>query len=161
MIEESGRVVAVEGDQAWVRTIQVSTCQSCAARKGCGQGLMNTLGAGRGTEVRVTNVLDVSVGDDVVLGVPEDALLRASALMYLVPLLMMIGAAVATRQWITVVDGWIALAGLAGLLLGFVLVGQVWVPHVREADFQPRLLRRLVPGARAISPKASGCSMPV
>ena len=161
MIEESGRVVAVEGDQAWVRTIQVSACQSCVARKGCGQGLMNTLGTGRGTQVRVTNVLKVTVGEDVVLGVAENALLRASALMYLMPLLTMILAAMATRHWITPVDGWIALAGLGGLVTGFVLVGQVWVPRARAADFQPCLLRRIVPGVAETNPKIAGCSLPV
>ena len=157
MIEEAGRVIAVEGDQAWVRTIQVSTCQSCAARKGCGHGLMNSLGEGRATQVRVPNVLGVSVGDDVVLGVPETALLGASALMYLVPLLTMILAAVATRQWFTTADGWIALAGLVGLAAGFVLVGQVWAPRAQGLDFQPRLLRRVVADEHS---KIAACSLP-
>ncbi len=157
MIEEAGRVIAVDGDQAWVRTIQVSACQSCAARKGCGHGLLSSVGEGRGTEVRVPNVLGVRVGDDVVLGVPESALLGASALMYLVPLLTMILAAVATRHWFTTADGWIALAGLGGLVAGFVLVGQVWAPRARGLDFQPRLLRRVV----AVEPsKIATCSLP-
>ncbi len=48
MIEEQGRVVATEPGAVWVETVRRSTCSSCSANAGCGQGLMQRLGVGAG-----------------------------------------------------------------------------------------------------------------
>ena len=88
MIEEQGRVVATEPGAVWVETVRRSTCSSCSANAGCGQGLMQRLGVGAGrARVRALSELSLRVGDAVVLGIHEDLLLRASVLFYLFPLL--------------------------------------------------------------------------
>lgn len=88
MIEEQGRVVATEPGAVWVETVRRSTCSSCSANAGCGQGLMQRLGVGAGrARVRALSDLSLRVGDAVVLGIHEDLLLRASVLFYLFPLL--------------------------------------------------------------------------
>lgn len=84
MIEEQGRVVATEPGAVWVETVRRSTCSSCSANAGCGQGLMQRLGVGAGrAQVRALSDLSLRVGDAVVLGIHEDLLLRASVLFYL------------------------------------------------------------------------------
>lgn len=78
MIEEQGRVVATEPGAVWVETVRRSTCSSCSANAGCGQGLMQRLGVGAGrARVRALSDLSLRVGDAVVLGIHEDLLLRA------------------------------------------------------------------------------------
>ena len=47
MIEEPGRVVAVEEGAVWVQTLRKSTCSSCSANAGCGQGLLDKLALAR------------------------------------------------------------------------------------------------------------------
>ena len=89
MIEEQGRVVALEAGAVWVQTIRQSTCQSCSAKAGCGQGLMQRLGVGQqhGYVRCLTDDASLQVDDDVVIGVPEDAVVKSSMLVYLLPLL--------------------------------------------------------------------------
>lgn len=123
MIVESGRVVAVEGDALWVETIRRSTCQGCAARSGCGHGLLNRFGGGRRNRVRVALPGDRAAGefqvdDEIEVGLPAPVLLGGIALAYLMPLALLLGGLVAGARW---GDG-AALAGAAaGLLLGFAL----------------------------------------
>ena len=76
MIEEPGRVVAVEEGAVWVQTLRKSTCSSCSANAGCGQGLLDKLAitSQRGN-VRALTDLQLAVGDEVVIGVREELLL--------------------------------------------------------------------------------------
>jgi len=99
VIEEQGRVVAVEPGAVWVETLRKSTCSSCSVKAGCGQGLLDQLGAsGRRGYVRALSDLQLSVGDAVVIGVREDLLVRGSLLVYLLPLLGLFVAAVLAEQ---------------------------------------------------------------
>jgi sigma-E factor negative regulatory protein RseC len=118
MISETGKIVAIEAEALWVETVQRSTCSSCAAQKGCGQGLMNKIADGRRNQLRVP-LGDLSperfnIGDNVQLGVPEAALLSGSAVVYLLPLLAMIGGMLLAGSW-----GGGDAAAAVGALLGF------------------------------------------
>src|SRR5690606_39112889 len=98
MIEERGRVIATNGEEAWIQTLQQSACNTCSAQKACGQKLLNTVTAGRAQQLKVANVLGVRVGDEVVVGIPESALLKASVILYLIPLLGMMAGAMTVRE---------------------------------------------------------------
>ncbi len=86
MIEERGRVIGVETAAVRVQTLRQSTCSACSAKAGCGQGLLQQLGSttGRG-EVRALSDFPLGVGDEVVLGVREDLLLKCALMFYLFP----------------------------------------------------------------------------
>ncbi|WP_051785994.1 SoxR reducing system RseC family protein [Endozoicomonas numazuensis] len=122
MIEEEGRVVAVEQDAVWVETIRKSTCSSCSARNGCGQNLLEKYRASKQQSyIRASNNFLVAESDQVVVGIPESALMRASLLVYLMPLICMMGS-----LWLASAVGWnellIALSATAGLAAGFIPV---------------------------------------
>ena len=88
MIEERGRVVGLEPGAVWVETLRQSTCSSCSANAGCGQGLLDKLAINsRRGYVRALTDLQLCEGDSVVIGVREDFLLRAALLVYGLPLL--------------------------------------------------------------------------
>ena len=122
MIEEQGRVAAVDGDSVWVETVRNSTCASCSARQGCGQHLIDLNRRYRTNRafvyIKVSSQWPLSEGDRVMVGISENSLLRASALMYLLPLVTMM-----TGLWLAslfgVGDALMVLAVTAGLLLGF------------------------------------------
>lgn len=146
MIEESGRVVALEAGAVWVETLRKSTCSSCSANAGCGQGLMDKLGVGRNRGlVRALSDLQLQVGDSVVIGVHEDLLLRGAFLVYLLPLVSLFAAAL-VAQWLGLPEPLVILFGLAGLALAW------WVIHLRSrrnADdpaLQPVVVRALLVG---------------
>ncbi|MBU2884692.1 SoxR reducing system RseC family protein [Gilvimarinus agarilyticus] len=142
MLIESGKVVAVETDGLWVETISRSTCGSCAAQKGCGQSLLARF-AGHTTYLWVSlggrDSTDYDVGDEIELGVPEAVVANGSMLVYLLPLISMLGFTLGAHQlgW---GEGLTTLAGLAGLLGGGALVR--WRAHVTRHDsrLQPVLV---------------------
>ncbi|SEK81716.1 positive regulator of sigma(E), RseC/MucC [Atopomonas hussainii] len=143
MIEEQGRVVALEAGAVWVQTIRQSTCQSCSAKAGCGQGLMQRLGVGqRHGYVRcLTDDASLQVDDDVVIGVPEDAVVKSSMLVYLLPLLALLAGAVAGEAW-----GELASVLLAGLAFAIALLVVRWYDrrHADDPALQPVVLRALL-----------------
>jgi len=93
MIEESGEVTAVNPPYAMVVTQRSGNCNSCST-KGCGTRSLNELFAARSQEMRVLNPIDARVGDQVVLGIEEGALLSGSLAVYILPLLTMIAGGV-------------------------------------------------------------------
>ncbi len=118
MIEETGVVAELEATYAWVETERRSSCGGCSV-KGCGTGtLAHVLGARR-LRVRVENTIGAEVGDTVILGLREDALLRGSLAVYIVPLLAMMAAALfgeaLAPQWGgDNTDAWAIALGLLG-----------------------------------------------
>lgn len=114
MIEESGRVVAVENGAVWVQTLRRSTCSACSANAGCGQGVMDKLGVGqRFARVRALTDLRLAVGDGVVIGIREELLLSRSLRVYLLPLLGLFAGAM-LAQWLALAESFVILAGLGG-----------------------------------------------
>ncbi len=139
MITETGKVVAVDGDRAWVQTIRTSACQSCSARAGCGQRALASVSGGRANQVLVANSSGARVGDEVVLGIDEQSLLRASLMVYGVPLLMMVAFCIAGYQWFGGSDLSAVIGALLGLAGGFWFV-RGWQSGASE-QYQPRMLR--------------------
>lgn len=145
MIEERGRVLAVEGDRLWIETVRRSACDSCQARNGCGQSLLQRLGLGaRQGYIQVVNQAQDNhyrAGDEVRIGIAENAVVRGSVLVYLVPLLGLFGGAL-LAQASGVSEPWIVSAAVCGLGAGFVVTG--WLARRAQGDpaFMPRLLGR-------------------
>jgi sigma-E factor negative regulatory protein RseC len=94
MIQENGIVTKVDGTIAWVETQRKSACESCSANKGCGSAVLSKVMGNKRNLVEVTNHSDLRVGDEVVLGLEEIALVKGSFAVYMVPLLLMIAFAI-------------------------------------------------------------------
>ncbi len=140
MLREIGRVVAVETASVWVETIPSSLCGKCAARAGCGQGIVSRTTGHRGLvqalETEAVRAQDCKVDDEVEIELPESAVLKGSLLVYLAPLLFGITAVLFAQpygEFATVV------AFLLGLLVGFgfVRLATHWV--FPRQIFEPRL----------------------
>ena len=142
MILETGKIVSVETEGVWVETIQRSVCGSCKAEKGCGQSLMSKWG-GQTSYLWVLldgrSPADYHLGDEIRIGIPEDVIVKASLLAYVMPLIiMMLGTVLAQKIWAQ--DGYTALGALVGLLLGGAILR--WHAHVsrRDTRLQPVLV---------------------
>ncbi|WP_443190295.1 SoxR reducing system RseC family protein [Pseudomonas indica] len=147
MIEEQGRVIAVEPGAVWVETLRKSTCTACSASAGCGQGIMEKLGVGaRRGYVRALSDLQLDVGDPVVIGIREELLLRGSILVYLLPLLGLFLAAILAER-LALGEPLVIFSGLGGFALTW--FGVRW--HSRRAAddpaLQPVVLRAMLAGA--------------
>ena len=90
MILETAKVVSIEADAVWVEAVQKSACESCSAQKGCGTSVLSKL-TGKTSRIRVlTGTLQsqsLDLGQDVTIAIPEDVVVKASLLVYLVPLI--------------------------------------------------------------------------
>lgn len=149
MLIETGRVVAVETDAVWVETIRRSTCGGCAARQGCGHGLLNRIADGRSGYVRALRSaaetgVECAVDDQVRISIPEQVILRGSAVVYLLPLFCMLaGAALAAGAFPLESEVLVAAAAALGLGLGFALVRWHAWRHRHDRTMQPTLLEVL------------------
>lgn len=145
MLIETGRVVAVDQEAIWVETIRQSTCGSCAANKGCGHGLLNRIADGRTGYVRVLSggvcPGRCAIDDQVRIGIPEQVILQGSAVVYMLPLLLMLAGAATGAGLLPGPAEPVAVGGaVAGLLLGFALVRWHARRHRDDPALQPVLL---------------------
>lgn len=101
MMTETGRVVALDDQAVWVETLRASTCGKCSARQGCGHGLLASMGRSASL-VRALRAPhspgQIQLNDDVSISMPERGFLRGVAVLYLLPLLCMVAAALAVSE---------------------------------------------------------------
>lgn len=145
MIEETGRVVAVEPGAVWVETIRRTTCQSCSANRGCGHALLDSGQAGARARVRALTDRPLEVGETVVMGLPEGALMRGAAFVYLLPLILMFAGALLGDGLELAGRHGAAIGGISGLLVGFLLNRWHADGHQEDQALHPRVLRTRAP----------------
>lgn len=119
-ITEVGRVVEIDSHCLWIETIRQTTCQSCSAQKACGHGIMSNIAKNRTHKIRVavdaSDIAGYRVDDEVEISIPEHLLVTGALVVYLLPLLTMLGGALLFAQvWAGDVPAVIgAVTGFAG-----------------------------------------------
>lgn len=141
MIEETGRVVAIEGDSAWVEIERRSACSQCSVSSGCGTSVLSQWFGRRSSRIRVPNQFALKQGDTVKVGVSDQALLKAAFLAYLVPLLAMIVASMLAAG-AGASDGVTALFAVAGLVVGLLTLRSI-SQRTEQSRFQIRQMHHL------------------
>lgn len=153
-IEGIAYVVAVEGNMVWLEPEQTSSCGGCAGSTACGaKGIGATANRLEARRFQIINPDDLVVGERVVIGIREHALLKASITAYAIPLGTMLGSG-AVAQWAAGSDGVTMAAMVAGLVfgLGFSRLGAGRL--LNRGDLTPRFLRRARPGETCHSGQA-------
>jgi sigma-E factor negative regulatory protein RseC len=142
MIEGIAQVVAVEGKSAWLVPEQTGTCGGCASSSACGsKGIGTTASRLEFRRFQLANNADLRVGERVVVGIRENALLKASITAYAIPLATLLIAG-ALAQWIYGSDAVTIMAMFAGLVLGLVFARLGAGYLMARGDLAPRFLRR-------------------
>lgn len=141
MIETPATVVDVKPGVAWVETVRQSACGHCESAGSCGTSVLAKLFGAPRSRLRIDDAQGLRVGEQVVIGIPDGTLVRASFVAYLIPLVFLIAAAgVATR--LGAGEGGVALLGICGLGIGLWLSGRITGgPSARER-YRPVLVRR-------------------
>lgn len=94
MLDEEGVVIEICNFQkAKVQVTRSSTCGECVSKKVC-----EAFGGSDQMQVVATNPVQAKVGDRVLLSLPNKAVLRASLIVYLIPLLTLLGGATIGQQ---------------------------------------------------------------
>jgi len=145
MIEEIAQVVAVEGETVLCQTQRVSACHSCSVKQGCGTSVLAKVVGQRSNQISLAKTLDVKVGDEVVLGIDENALVQGSLLIYTLPLVSMIVAALWVQFWMEsqgiVSELPVILAAAAGFSAALLGVRYWMQKGALKKHIQPHILR--------------------
>lgn len=134
MIEERARVVQTGERYIWVETERRTGCGACGVEACSATLLAKTF---RQRRLRIATDLPWQVGDQVIIGLEQQALLRGALTVYMLPLAMMLLGAL-LGKWLAFGEGIIILLGLAGLLSGFAGV-RSWMQA--PLHLQPLVLR--------------------
>lgn len=138
MLEETGTVVAVNGQWLWVETQAHSACSHCGSGS-CSSSVIGKWFGVRRNRLRLPNDRSLQPGQQVVIGIPEQVLVSVALRAYLLPVLAMLGATVlaATLDFGEPAQ---ALAGLAGLAAGLWLTAVAADAATTSRRCTPRLL---------------------
>lgn len=148
MIEEQAQVVEIIGNELVLQAQTQSACGSCAVSKGCGTSLLSKIVGRKFTRFQADNSVNAEVGDMVVVGISEDALLKGSVVMYIVPILAMLVFALLADNYLSTSlqsrDLVIALSTVVGLIIGS-LVSKGYFNRLSSVKrFSPVVLRKII-----------------
>ncbi len=88
MATEQGVVLRTDSEAAWVKTIRSSACEGCTAKGSC-----HSMGGGQEMEVKALNPAGAREGDRILLSFETGALLKATFLIYVFPIIFLIAGA--------------------------------------------------------------------
>lgn len=143
MIREQATVISLTGDLAEVQMQRQSACSHCEMSRGCGTGAIGRLLGKRSKPVKIRFNQDLKPGDQVEIGLPDKAFLRAGLLIYGLPLLgLFLGLVLAglIGSHIGASSDFIAfIFALAGLILGLFIAA--CIAKTKFADqLNPKIL---------------------
>jgi sigma-E factor negative regulatory protein RseC len=146
MIEEQATVVAIEDDHVTVTSTIKSACGSCQQVDNCGSGQVAKAFPQKKLTLTVQSSMALELGDNVVLGLNESALLQSAWQVYLWPLLGLLLASW-FGQWlvlnaIVVHEVFAILFGVFGAYCGFSLAKKQQLKSATCAKLAPKILRR-------------------
>lgn len=142
MIEETARVIEVRGQQALLQTERKHACQSCSVKSGCGTSTLAKVVGQRSSQIVVENTLNAQVGEQVTVAIEESALVQGSLLVYMLPILLMLGLGM-LAEWLFANELLTILLALAGLVLSMLVVRYLLFSGSLKKSIQPHLIRRL------------------
>ncbi len=139
MVSVSGRVIEVGSDSVWAETNSVSACHHCSAHHGCGVSTLTKIFGRRINRIRVSNSMNAHLGDEVVLGIREVALLKETFVLYMTPLLSMLVAAAAINV-LFYNEALSVLAAVCGFVIGLFMVRLFAVRNISGDALKPVML---------------------
>ncbi len=145
MIEELAVVVKIENHQVWVESEGNSACGGCQQKTSCTtNALGNVL---KKKSVPVDSEIQLQTGDKVMIAIDENLLLRASLLLYLLPLVALFtGAGIA--DWLLAdtlpsADFWIAVSALSSILFSLWLINKAQSMLILNYYARPVVVRKI------------------
>ena len=151
MIEENATVVSATAGRVLIESFRTSACGQCQARNSCGQKAISEWASSKMTQLEIENPnsINVEAGDKVVVGIDEGSFLKASALMYLLPLVMMLLLGSLAKLWIGTGVSTITFS-FVGLVIGFVGARLLSRQLEKRCQYKPVLLRILFNDTRVV-----------
>ena len=145
MATEQGVVIRTDTGAAWVKTVKSSACEGCSARGSC-----HSMGDGDAMEVEVLNEIGAKAGDRIVLSFETSSLLKATFLLYVFPVLLLImGAAIGqeTASYFAFdPSGFAAIVGFSFFFTALLIIKSVAKRLAQKKAYRAKIIRILKPG---------------
>lgn len=141
MIEETAVVAKIEHNQVWVESASKQGCGGCLQKNSCSTSVIDKFIKKR--SIAVDCELDLKAGDEVVIAIDEGMLIKASLLLYLLPLVCMVfGGAIA--EWLLIPDFEHADLVIAGSAIAALLLSLGVISKLQRTFFFPYFSRPVV-----------------
>ena len=148
MIEEQAQVIAIQGDKLLLQAQTQSACGSCSVSSGCGTSVISKIVGRKFTRFQATNNVAAEIGDTVVVGISEDALIKGSLMMYILPLMSMFLFALSVDLGLAVDENGRELlvigAAVTGLIAGAMASRWYFNRSSSALLFSPVVLRKII-----------------
>jgi sigma-E factor negative regulatory protein RseC len=125
MVTEPAVVMRYQDGRAEVEVRRQSACGHCELAQGCGTGAIGRLLGNRRKPLIIETDRRLEAGDEIILGMSETAVVKASFLLYGLPLIGLLACAVSTQVALAFPEWAVVLASFAGLWLGFEIAGRI------------------------------------
>lgn len=140
MIEEQAIVVGVKGECVEIQMQRQSACSHCELNKGCGTGAIGRMLGHRSKPLLIENTLNLKSGDHILLGMPDRSFLKASLLLYGLPLGLLVAGAVIGETVFNGSEMLVLISAASGFLGGLFIAARLAGKRFAE-QFNPRILQ--------------------
>ena len=142
MATEQGIVIKTDSSAAWVKTIKTGSCEGCSARGSC-----HSLGNSDQMEVKAINEAGAKVGDRIVLFFETSSLLKATFLLYVFPILLLIIGAAIGQEMAPHIDfnpsGLSALTGFSFFFAAVLIIKLRANKMAQKKEYRPKIVKIL------------------
>ncbi len=148
MATEQGIVTKTDSSAAWVKTIRTGDCAGCTARGSC-----HSLGNNAEMEVKAINQAGAQVGDRIVLLFETASLLKATFLLYVFPILLLIAGAAIGQEIAPYIDfnpsGLSALTGFSFFIAAVLIIKARANKMALKKEYHPKIVKILARTGRS------------
>jgi sigma-E factor negative regulatory protein RseC len=140
MATEQGIVIRTDTEAAWVKTIRTGACKECSARGSC-----HSMGGGDDMEVEAINEAGAKEGDRIVLSFETGSLLKATFLLYVFPILLLMLGAVVGQQAAFYLDlnpsGSAAVTGFSFFFAAVLIIKIKANQLAKKNEYRPKVIK--------------------
>jgi len=145
MIEQSAIILAVDASSdklplATIEVVRKTACGLCGQTRGCGNSIWGKIFAHKATSFKAQNTINAYVGQSVIVGIDEVAVMKSALLLYIVPLVTMLIGSILVSQ-LHASDAAAMIGAAVGLVLGYFWVKGHIAGRAYYKSQQPKILR--------------------
>ena len=142
MATEHGIVIRTDSGEAWVKTVKSGSCEGCSARGSC-----HSLSDSGEMEVNAINEVGAKVGDRIVISFQTSALLKATFLIYVFPILFLVIGAALGQQTAPYFNfnpsGFSAMVGFSLFFAAVLVIKFKATKMAKKNEYRPKIIRVL------------------
>jgi sigma-E factor negative regulatory protein RseC len=140
---EQGVVLRADSGTAWVKTVRSNACEGCSVRGSC--HAMSR--GGQDMEVKALNVAGARAGDRIVLSFETPSFLKATFLIYVFPIILLIAGAALGQMLAPIIDlnssALSAILGFAFFFTALIIVKVSANQMAKKKAYQPKIIKIL------------------